>query len=55
MRQIETAVAEAPSDIGTLAKGGRTNIGGFAIRLIARMPFVHSAPRAIRVIDEEFE
>jgi O-antigen/teichoic acid export membrane protein len=34
-----------PSDIGTLAKGGRTNIGGFAIRLVARMPFLFIAGR----------
>ena len=26
-----------------------------AVELIARMPFVRSEPRAIRVIDEEFE
>jgi O-antigen/teichoic acid export membrane protein len=38
-------MAETPSDIGTLAKGGRTNIGGFAIRLIARMPFLFVAGR----------
>jgi len=35
----------APSEIGTLAKGGRTNIGGFAIRLVARMPFLFVAGR----------
>lgn len=38
-------MADAPSEIGTLAKGGRTNIGGFAIRLIARMPFLFIAGR----------
>ncbi|MEO5937658.1 MAG: oligosaccharide flippase family protein [Sphingomonas sp.] len=38
-------MTEAASDIGTLAKGGRTNIGGFAIRLIARMPFLFVAGR----------
>lgn len=38
-------MSNAPSDIGTLAKGGRTNIGGFAIRLIARMPFLFVAGR----------
>ena len=37
--------AAAPDEIGTLAKGGRTNIGGFAIRLIARMPFLFIAGR----------
>jgi len=39
------AQATPPSDIGTLAKGGRTNIGGFAIRLVARMPFLFIAGR----------
>ena len=34
-----------PADIGALARGGRTNIGGFAIRLIARMPFLFVAGR----------
>jgi len=38
-------MADTPSDIGTLAKGGRTNIGGFALRLIARMPFLFVAGR----------
>ena len=37
--------AIAPDDLGTLAKGGRTNIGGFALRLIARMPFLFIAGR----------
>lgn len=32
-------------DIGALAKGGRTNIIGFAMRLIARMPFLYIAGR----------
>ena len=27
-------------DIAALAKGGRTNVGGFFIRLIARIPFL---------------
>lgn len=35
----------APDDIGALAKGGRTNLGGFALRLIARMPFLYFAGR----------
>ncbi|MES2096633.1 MAG: oligosaccharide flippase family protein [Pseudomonadota bacterium] len=35
----------ASDDIGALAKGGRTNLGGFAIRLIARMPFLFIAAR----------
>lgn len=32
-------------DIGALAKGGRTNMTGFAIRLIARLPFLLVAGR----------
>ena len=36
----------APSpDIATLAKGGRTNIAGFALRLLARIPFLFIAGR----------
>ena len=37
--------AAAPSDIAALAKGGRTNIGGFALRLMARLPFLFIAGR----------
>ena len=33
------------SDIDTLAKGGRTNIAGFALRLLARIPFLFIAGR----------
>ncbi|MES2754867.1 MAG: lipopolysaccharide biosynthesis protein [Pseudomonadota bacterium] len=32
-------------DIGALAKGGRTNIAGFALRLLARLPFLFIAGR----------
>jgi O-antigen/teichoic acid export membrane protein len=37
--------AATPEDMGTLAKGGRTNIGGFAIRLVSRLPFLFAAGR----------
>jgi O-antigen/teichoic acid export membrane protein len=33
-------VPETGNDLQTLAKGGRTNVGGFFIRLIARIPFL---------------
>ena len=40
------ADAPAPtSDLGQLAKGGRTNIAGFALRLLARIPFLFIAGR----------
>ena len=38
-------VTQAPADIDTLAKGGRTNIAGFALRLLARIPFLFIAGR----------
>lgn len=39
-------MAAAPSgDIATLAKGGRTNVAGFALRLAARIPFLFIAGR----------
>jgi O-antigen/teichoic acid export membrane protein len=34
-----------PEDIAALAKGGRTNIAGFALRLLARIPFLFIAGR----------
>ncbi|WP_425229094.1 lipopolysaccharide biosynthesis protein [Sphingomonas sp.] len=34
-----------PTDIDTLAKGGRTNIAGFILRLAARIPFLFIAGR----------
>ena len=41
-----TAAAEPEStDIDTLAKGGRTNIAGFILRLAARIPFLFIAGR----------
>src|SRR3569623_833167 len=44
-RRLTTDVTAAPDEISALAKGGRTNIGGFAIRLVARMPFLFVAGR----------
>lgn len=38
-------MAEPASDIGALAKGGRTNVGGFGLRLLARIPFLFIAGR----------
>jgi O-antigen/teichoic acid export membrane protein len=35
----------ASDDLAALAKGGRTNIGGFAMRLVARLPFLFVAGR----------
>ncbi|WP_254605197.1 lipopolysaccharide biosynthesis protein [Sphingomonas bacterium] len=35
----------APADIDALARGGRTNIAGFALRLLARIPFLFIAGR----------
>ena len=34
-----------PTDIATLAKGGRTNVAGFILRLAARIPFLFIAGR----------
>ena len=49
MNQPPTASPAAPSgesdDLAQLAKGGRTNTLGFAIRLIARIPFLIIATR----------
>ncbi|WP_367185882.1 lipopolysaccharide biosynthesis protein [Sphingomonas bacterium] len=45
MSNRTTSGAASPDDMGTLAKGGRTNIGGFAIRLVSRMPFLFAAGR----------
>jgi O-antigen/teichoic acid export membrane protein len=39
-------VTEKTSDIAALAKGGRTNLLGFFLRLIARIPFLFIAGRA---------
>lgn len=38
--------AEASKDINALAKGGRTNMLGFIIRLVARLPFLFIAGRS---------
>ena len=38
-------MTEAKGDIDTLAKGGRTNIAGFVLRLAARIPFLFIAGR----------
>ena len=41
-----TGVGGAPADdIGALAKGGRTNVAGFVLRLLARIPFLFIAGR----------
>ena len=42
----ESAPAPAADDINALAKGGRTNILGFILRLAARLPFLFIAGRA---------
>ena len=39
------AVSEASADIAALAKGGRTNVFGFFLRLAARLPFLFIAGR----------
>lgn len=38
-------MTDTPRDIDTLAKGGRTNIAGFILRLAARIPFLFIAGR----------
>ena len=38
-------MTDASADIDTLAKGGRTNIAGFVLRLAARIPFLFIAGR----------
>lgn len=40
-----TGVVGTPEDIDALAKGGRTNIMGFLLRLAARLPFLFIAGR----------
>ena len=44
-REGSSIVTEATQDIDTLAKGGRTNIAGFVLRLAARIPFLFIAGR----------
>ncbi|GGD65326.1 lipopolysaccharide biosynthesis protein [Croceicoccus mobilis] len=44
--ETETAgKPDEPSDLQTLAKGGRTNFFGFLLRLVARLPFLFIAGR----------
>ena len=38
-------MAETSQDIAQLAKGGRTNVAGFILRLAARIPFLFIAGR----------
>lgn len=46
MNQTPTEGAKPPSDdINALARGGRTNVFGFALRLLARLPFLFIAGR----------
>ncbi|WP_257843863.1 MULTISPECIES: lipopolysaccharide biosynthesis protein [unclassified Sphingomonas] len=40
-----TAPGSQPDDLNALAKGGRTNILGFMLRLLARLPFLFIAGR----------
>jgi len=39
------ALTEATADIAALARGGRTNVFGFFLRLAARLPFLFIAGR----------
>ncbi|MET0249740.1 MAG: lipopolysaccharide biosynthesis protein, partial [Sphingobium sp.] len=41
----DVPLAEPKDDIAALAKGGRTNIFGFLLRLAARLPFLFIAGR----------
>jgi O-antigen/teichoic acid export membrane protein len=44
--RVETAVAAGPdADMATLARGGRLNVFGFVLRLLARLPFLFIAGR----------
>ena len=38
-------MSDQADDIAALAKGGRTNVAGFVMRLVARMPFLFIAGR----------
>ncbi|WP_206364994.1 lipopolysaccharide biosynthesis protein [Sphingomonas panacis] len=46
MSDVIPSAAGAPDDINALAKGGRTNIFGFLLRLAARLPFLFIAGRS---------
>jgi O-antigen/teichoic acid export membrane protein len=41
----ETAAIPPDADMATLARGGRLNVFGFALRLVARIPFIFIAAR----------
>jgi O-antigen/teichoic acid export membrane protein len=41
----DAAASSADADVAALAKGGRTNVFGFVLRLIARLPFLYFAGR----------
>jgi hypothetical protein len=44
--RVAAAEATGPdADMATLARGGRLNIFGFALRLVARIPFLFIAGR----------
>jgi O-antigen/teichoic acid export membrane protein len=41
----EGTAATRDDDVAALAKGGRTNVFGFVLRLVARLPFLYLAGR----------
>ena len=41
----ETAATPPDADMATLARGGRLNVFGFALRLVARIPFIFIGAR----------
>ena len=43
MTSAPSALASDEKDIAALAKGGRTNVAGFVLRLGARIPFLFIA------------
>ena len=45
MGLVRPFMSDSPADIDALARGGRTNIAGFALRLLARIPFLFIAGR----------
>lgn len=42
---MAAAEADGDADVAALAKGGRTNVFGFVLRLVARLPFLYLAGR----------